>query len=199
MPPRVKKWKRGDVITAVGVLVTLLVGIPAWIELRASKTVPTQKAGTQNGLPQSSNRETSATDYSPVNAVNVPTDFKPRETPRQSGCGCGDRVVYFPDAPYTVKANEEFPFRYDASPTWHKQGFDNFHGTVNWGATGAATTSLHDYHPGDYLGVTGTLKVKFSKAGDYNAVVFISADCLDAFYGCRNTCTATGTAEIHVR
>lgn len=131
-----------------------------------------------------------------VTAVNVPTDFKLRNTGQHSGCGCDGKEVYFPNGPYNVRANQEFIFEYDASPTWHGQGFDNFHGTVNWGPV---ATTLHDYHAYDYAGIGGTLKVKFSKPGDYNAVVFIAADCLDAFYGCHATCTAEGTTQVHVQ
>lgn len=131
-----------------------------------------------------------------VTAASVPNDFKARVTvqTRHSGCSCDGSAVYFPDGVYNVKVNEEFYFRYDASPTWHGQFFDNFHGFVNWGP---AATTLHDLHLYDYGAIAGTVKVKFSKAGDYNVVVDMYADCLDV--GCRQTCTARGTTEVHVR
>jgi hypothetical protein len=131
-----------------------------------------------------------------VTAENVPTDFKLRNTIQHSGCSCDGKDIYFPDGPYNVEVNKEFLFRYDASPTWHGQGFDNFHGVINWGP---ASTTLHDLHTWDYMAIAGTLKVKFSKAGDYNVVVDIYANCLDAFYHCNNTCTARGTTEVHVK
>jgi hypothetical protein len=131
-----------------------------------------------------------------VTAENVPMDFKPKNTGRQSGCSCNGAEVYFPDGPYNVKVNEEFLFRYDASVVWHAQGFDNFHGVVNWGP---ASTTLHDLQPPNYWGILGTLKVKFSKIGDYNVVVDLHANCLDAFYNCSNTCPARGTTEVHVK
>jgi hypothetical protein len=126
----------------------------------------------------------------------TPTDFKPRNPGQSSGCACAaDNRITFPGGPYNVKVNEEFLFRYDGSPTWHAQGFDRFQGIVNWGPK---TTTLHDLQPWSYMAIFGILKVKFTRPGDYNVVVDMYADCLDAFYNCRNTCSAHGTTEVHV-
>ena len=129
-----------------------------------------------------------------VNAENVPTDFKLGNTIQHRGCSCDGTEVYFPDGPYNVDANKEFLFRYDASPIWHGQNFDNFRGTVNWGPV---VTPLHDLHRWNYQGIGGTLKVKFSRADDYNVVVDIVANCLDG--DCSNTCTAHGVTQVHVK
>jgi hypothetical protein len=128
----------------------------------------------------------------------VPIDFKTRNPGQHSGCACDpDDRITFQGGPYNVKVNQEFTFRYDGSPRWHGQGFDRFQGWINWGPS---QTTMHDYAPGGaYQGIAGSLKVKFSKVGDYNVVAFMTADCLDGFYNCRNTCAAHGTTEVHVR
>jgi hypothetical protein len=131
-----------------------------------------------------------------LTAENVPLDFKPRNAAQRSGCACDpDNKVYFRDAPYNVKTNQEFLFRYDASQVWHGQGFNQFFGVANWGPL---TTPLHDFQAWSYWGIAGTLKVTFFKAGDYNVIVNMYANCLDGFYHCSNTCTASGAASVHV-
>jgi hypothetical protein len=190
------KIRRGSVITEHGIILNCT---------RRSPTDTVQVTGSTNKGPLSVKLSglTPSVETPPISfeqavivkAENVPTDFKLRNTMQHSGCSCEGDQVYFPDGEYNVKVNQEFNFRYDASPTWHGQAFDKFRGTVNWGPT---VTSLHDFHPWDYQGIGGTLKVTFFKPGDYNAVVLIAADCLDAFYKCRNTCTAHGAIKVHV-
>jgi len=137
---------------------------------------------------------------SPVTVTDTPLDFNPRSEyqyldERGSGCRCSrDSTVAFPDGPYNVRVNEEFLFRYDGSQVCRKQGFKNFNGKINWGTV--STTTLHDFQPWSYWAIAGTLKVKFARAGDYDANVTLSLDCVDA--GCSNRCGAQGRIHIHV-
>jgi hypothetical protein len=134
-----------------------------------------------------------------VSARPVFIDFPPRPSggPRP-GCGCGPRDIVFPNGPYTVGVNEEFTFRYDATRICVGQGFDNFNGTISW--SGPSTKMSNNNQNGQFPGIAGTLKVKFSKRGDFNVVANLSLDCIDTgSASCRITCSASGTTEVHVR
>ena len=128
-----------------------------------------------------------------VNAQSVPIDFTPQDGPRRSGCSCGSSEVVFP-GPHDVGVNQEFSFRYDAANVCYKQGFDKFFGVVLWGPS---YTTVSNTNGGSYPGIAGTVKAKFSKPGDHNVFVHLTVDCLDN--GCRNTCRAEGTTQIHIK
>jgi hypothetical protein len=105
-------------------------------------------------------------------------------------------TVAFPDGQYDVRANEEFLFRYDGSQVCRKQGFKNFQGKVNWGTV--STTDLHDFQAWSYWAIAGTLKVKIARAGDYDANVTLTVDCVDSGAQCATRCGAAGRVHIHV-
>jgi hypothetical protein len=132
-----------------------------------------------------------------VTAQPIKIDFVPKPSGGPSpGCACGARDISFPNGPYTFRANEEFMFRYDNSRICRGQYFDNFQGVVSW--DGARSTPMVDNKKNDeFPGIAGSLKVKYSIAGDYNVNASFSLDCLDV--GCRNTCSSRGTTQVHIR
>lgn len=138
-----------------------------------------------------------------VTVTDTPIDFVPRSEyqfldERGPGCRCSrDSTLIFPNGPYNVHVNEDFLFRYDGSQVCRKQGFKNFVGKVNW--DNATTTDLHDFQAWSYWAIAGTLKVKFARAGDYDANVTLSLDCVDAGPAqCSNRCGAAGKIHIYV-
>jgi hypothetical protein len=117
---------------------------------------------------------------------------------RGKGCGCGAGDIAFQGGPYSVAVNKEFIFRYDGAGVCRGQGFDRFRGSINWG--GFSTQMANNTRNDEYPGIAGSLKVTFSKPGDYNVVTEFSLDCIDfGSANCRNTCRASGTTEVHVR
>jgi hypothetical protein len=113
------------------------------------------------------------------------------------GCSCSnDRDILFPNGPYNVLVNEEFTFRYDGSPICQGQDFDNFHGIILWDGA-RATVMAHNHKNAELPGIAGSLKVSYSAPGDYNVNANFSLDCLDL--KCRNTCSARGMTQVHVR
>jgi hypothetical protein len=124
--------------------------------------------------------------------VNI--DFQSKNRGQSSGCACGDLNITFPGSPYSARATEPFRFRYDASNMCRGQGFDRFRGTISW--NGNQTTNMGNANSAALPGIAGTVVTTFSKAGDYNVVADIKADCLDV--SCRNTCAATGNANVHI-
>jgi hypothetical protein len=101
---------------------------------------------------------------------------------------------FLTNGPYNAKANEEFEVQYDNYPMCAGQGFDRFQGTASWGGV---STTLGNNNGSDFPGIAGSMRVKFSQPGDYNAVANITVDCLDR--GCRNTCPAHGAIDVHIR
>jgi hypothetical protein len=150
-----------------------------------------QPSGTTPSPPAQNTRDEPAV----ITADPIRIDFATRNRGQRSGCSCNpDNEVVFPNGPYSVKANEEFVFRYDASPMCFGQGFDRFQGSVSWGAS---STTLKNNNGSDNPGIAGAMKVKISNPGGYNAIVNIVVDCLDI--NCRNTCRAKGNTEIQVK
>jgi hypothetical protein len=134
-----------------------------------------------------------------VTAQPIHLDFGGRPMIGQGpGCACGPRDIAFPNGPYTVATNEEFIFRYEDSRICRGQGFDNFRGSIAWG--GPSTQMANNNRNDEFPGIAGSFRVRFSKPGDYNVVANFSLDCIDSgSANCRNTCSATGTTEVHVR
>ncbi len=130
-----------------------------------------------------------------VDVTPIPIDFVPRfkQGPRP-GCACNTSDIAFPNGPYNAIANEEFEVQYDNYPMCAGQGFDRFQGTISWGGV---TTTLRNDNGTDFPGIAGSMRVKFSQPGDYNAIASITVDCLDR--GCRNTCPSHGAIDVHIR
>lgn len=131
-----------------------------------------------------------------VSAQPIKIEFSGRPVTQTPGCSCGERDISFPGGPYTAAANEEFIFRYEDSRICRGQGFDNFRGAILW--DGMQSTAMANNNKNDeFPGIAGSLRVRYSIPGDYNVSAALSLDCLDL--RCRNTCSASGVTQVHIR
>jgi hypothetical protein len=133
-----------------------------------------------------------------VTAEPIFIDFTPRPSggPRR-GTGCSEfRDIVFPGGPDKAKVNDDFIFRYDAAPLCVGQGFRIFNGIISW-AGDHITRMIDNKNNSQFPGIAGSMKVRFSKAGDYNVVADISLECVDSGLPA-TACTAHGTTVVHI-
>lgn len=133
-----------------------------------------------------------------INASPFFIDFTPRASggPRH-GTACSEfREILFPGGPYDAKVNEVFVFRYDAAPICVGQGFRSFNGIISW-AGDHITRMVNDGNNNQFPGIAGSLKVSFSKIGDFNVLADISLECVDVGLPA-TACTAHGATVVHI-